>query len=806
MIHKLRLSATLGLSILLLALTAAVFAVRPLHAADPVRNPPTAAALDYADQISRLVQNHRIDDLAKLTIPAGDAQNARLQAWTTDYVSEIQKQETQRDKLYTEAVSKAQDLLKRSRFVEGMARVVGAYQIAKDQDAFIKLDWVKDVTEKVAAQAADYEKQGRWLESLQLYSDLNTLYEIDTRYKPDMQRLARRTRLLGVYTPKVLFEMRKAIYEKLELEKGGLAETRPATAPASQPNGELHVKLPGPAPTTMPSSTTVPADFDDEPATFTRWQDLVENATVDMMKDSLTKARNDWVEETTYAGLLRGGVEALRLFLTTPELAKEFTGLADADQRAAFQNTLDEVVTRANAVKDRDSDLTASEASDLIQKVIDANNASIKLPEQVLVLEFTDGAMEKLDPFTAVIWPHEFDEFEKNTRGSFGGVGIQISLDKNPANVEQTAIKKEINKLETLGGEKPPALQPEENAGKVGARYKLVVITPLPDTPAFKAGIQAGDVITGIDGKSTVGISIDQAVHAIMGQPGTPVALTIKRGAQPDKEYQLKRAIIKVDSVKGFARDSNNTTRWEFMLDPDARIGYIRITGFQDETAQELRNALAALQNKGLRGLILDLRFNPGGLLNAAVDISDMFLDHGNIVSTRGRSAAARAHVWRADKDTAVPTNMPIVVLVNQYSASASEIFSGALKDLHRALIVGHRSFGKGSVQNLLRVGRSADTMAMMKLTMSYYYLPDGESLHRRDGDKKWGVDPDVAVDLTPKQLGELLKQRRDAEIIYRDGATQPAPATTEKSDPFNDTQLDTALLLLRLQLVQSGA
>src|SRR5262249_20584842 len=154
---------------------------------------------------------------------------------------------------------------------------------------------------------------------------------------------------------------------------------------------------------------------------------------------------------------------------------------------------------------------------------------------------------------------------------------------------------------------------------------------------------------------------------------------------------------------------------------------------------------------------VLDLRFNPGGLLQAAVDMSDMFLQDGVIVSTKARTARARPQTWRANQPTEISPNMPMIVLVNEYSASASEIFSGAMKDLHRALIVGHRTFGKGSVQNLLPLtdtrrpgGEWPD--AMMKLTMAYYYLPNGESLHRRDGQKTWGVEPDVVVDLTPDQ------------------------------------------------------
>jgi carboxyl-terminal processing protease len=305
-------------------------------------------------------------------------------------------------------------------------------------------------------------------------------------------------------------------------------------------------------------------------------------------------------------------------------------------------------------------------------------------------------------------------------------------------------------------------------------------------------------------------MSIDQAVHTITGKPKTEVTLTIKRAGVPDRDYHLMRDIIKVASVKGFQRDPQDTSKWDFMLDPENKIGYIRLTGFQDDSAQELKDTLDDLQAKGMRGVIMDLRFNPGGLLNSAIDISDMFLTDGEIVSTKGRSSHARPMNAKAHRNTEIPPGMPVVVLVNQYSASASEIYSGAMKDLHRALIVGHRSFGKGSVQNLLKIGNETQSDgnpdAMMKLTMAYYYLPNKESLHRKDGAKTWGVDPDVAVDITPKQLGDLLKTRRDADIIHRNGAAPATQsATTKDAPPGPDTQLDTALLMMRLQLVQSA-
>jgi carboxyl-terminal processing protease len=695
-------------------------------------------AIEYADRIQRLVQNGKITELSQLSIPAGTTQVNKLRDWTEEYLTKIQSQEKQRDKQYADAVAKSQTELKAEHYDKaiGPDGAMLAYRIAKDPDAFLQLPWVKEMTAKVATRAADLEQQGKWLESLSLYADLNTLYEVDTRYKADMQRLTRRTRLLAVYTPKALLEMRRALAE----QQKDPASTAPATKP----------------------------DEAAELAGFTRWQDYTENITLDMMRRVLQNSQENWVEVTTYQTLTKGGLDSLRLFLTTPQLATEFPGLADQNNRDKFQTALDDA---AAAVAARET-MEVGDVQTIVENLLAAGNQSIQLPSQVLIMEFTDGAMDKLDQFSSVIWPHEVPEFEKNINGEFGGVGIQISID---------------------GGQ-------------------LKVISPLEDTPAYKAGIEAGDLITAIDGKSTVGISSDKAVSSIMGLPGTSVTLRIKRG-DVEKDYPIKRAIIKVVSVKGVDRDPKDPTKWNFLLDPESKIGYVRITGFQQGTADELDAAVTALNKQGMRGLVLDLRFNPGGLLGSAVDMSDMFLDAGTIVSTRGRSARAKASEWKAHSAVQVPVNMPMIVLVNEYSASASEIFAGAMKDLHRATIIGHRTFGKGSVQQVLHFGLAPSGLpeSELKLTMAYYYLPNGENLHRRDGSKTWGVDPDIAVDLTPDQLSDLVSTRRERDIIRPNGGGATAPesapasapaATTKARSP--DTQLETAMLMMRLQLLQS--
>jgi carboxyl-terminal processing protease len=682
--------------------------------------------------------------VAQVSLPASP-QVGKLKDWTNEYLSQIQLQEKQRDKQYNEAVANAQTQIKAQRYdkVLGPNAAMLAYRIAKDPDAFLRLQWVKDMTAKVDARARELEKQGQWLESLSLFTDLNTLYEVDTRYKADMQRLTRRTRLLAFYTPKALIDMRKAAIER-EKEAAATAASKPATQPDEE------------------------ADL----SSFTRWQDATEKITVEMARRAIQNAEENWVETSSYQSMTKGGIDALRLFLTTPQLASEFPKLGNKVSRDAFEAVLDET---AKNVADRQK-MDAGDVQTIIEDLVKASTGSVGLPKEVVIMEFTDGAMEKLDQFTAVIWPHEVPEFNKNINGEFGGVGIQISLE---------------------GGQ-------------------LKVISPLEDTPAFKAGIEAGDLITAIDGKSTIGISVDKAVNSIMGTPGTPVTLRIKRNNE-EKDYSIKRAIIKVTSVKGYERNAKDPTKWDFMIDPESKIGYVRVTSFQQGTADELDSAILALNKQGLRGLVLDMRFNPGGLLPSAVDISDMFLEAGTIVSTKGRSAAAKENKWSAHAAVEIPANMPMIVLVNEYAASASEIFAGAMKDLHRATIIGHRTYGKGSVQNLLRLtsGMRPDGLpeAEMKLTMAYYYLPNGENLHRRDGSKTWGVDPDVAVDLTPDQLADLVRVRREKDIIKptsaasapAETASRPAATTASTAEaPAPDTQLETAMLMMRLQLIQA--
>jgi carboxyl-terminal processing protease len=282
-------------------------------------------------------------------------------------------------------------------------------------------------------------------------------------------------------------------------------------------------------------------------------------------------------------------------------------------------------------------------------------------------------------------------------------------------------------------------------------------------------------------------------VERITGPPGTKVTLTVTReGDDKEHDYELERARIQIQSVKGATRRADDT--WDYTIDPTERIAYIRLTSFTETTARELAQGLDEIEGNEDRGLILDLRFNPGGLLTAAWQVADLLLPANQvIVRTVGRDPGDD---WQ--KESNPPhTELPLIVLVNDRSASASEIVSGAIKDHKRGLIVGERTFGKGSVQNLIPM---ADNEAYLKLTTAHYYLPSGRCLQRDADSTEWGVDPDIKVKLVPKETRHVLAVRRQNDIIGMGDSDALELETDEDGEAF-DAQLETALLLMRIRL-----
>ena len=344
----------------------------------------------------------------------------------------------------------------------------------------------------------------------------------------------------------------------------------------------------------------------------------------------------------------------------------------------------------------------------------------VEVPDEKKLVDAAARAMVASlgDPYTVYLSPEEMPDFEKQVRGTFFGIGAEIDIHEN----------------------------------------FLRISAPLEDSPAWKAGILAGDIVLEVDGKTTEGITTAEAIKRLTGEKGTPVKLKVRHLDGKVVEITVIRDRIIVPTVKGWTRKADQ--HWDYMLDQANKIGLVRITQFTDDTTEKVRAALAELQAAGMKGLIIDLRFDPGGLLDAAVDVSDMFLSGGKtIVSIRGRTQRDRVYESKTQSDDI--KDIPIVVLVNESSASASEIVSGALKDNGRAIVIGTRTFGKGSVQ---QVRMLESNQGAIKVTNALYYLPSGRNIHRKEGSEVWGVDPNEGyyVPMTSEQIIAMLKLWRD--------------------------------------------
>lgn len=363
------------------------------------------------------------------------------------------------------------------------------------------------------------------------------------------------------------------------------------------------------------------------------------------------------------------------------------------------------------------------------------------------------GMMSRLDDYSVYISPQELSRFQEELEGEFGGVGIEMLLDQETKD--------------------------------------LVVVSPLQNSPALKAGIRTGDKIVRIDGKSTQGLSLEDARERMRGQPGEPVKLGVLHlGETEPVDVEIIRAVIQVDTVVGDTRNPDGS--WNFFLEGVDRIGYVRIESFAYRTDEELERALKWLVEHKLRGLILDMRNNPGGRLDSAINICDLFIepvgaDRGEIVSTRGRDGQTLGVEYATP---GAYRGFPMAVLVNQLSASASEIVAACLQDHGRAVVAGQRSYGKGTIQQILDLEPG---MGQLKLTTASYWRPSGQNIHRtRDAKESdpWGVSPDkgLEVKLDDKQLAELAQWRLDRYGLLRNNG-QSGP-----NDYHRDPQLTRAV------------
>jgi carboxyl-terminal processing protease len=367
-----------------------------------------------------------------------------------------------------------------------------------------------------------------------------------------------------------------------------------------------------------------------------------------------------------------------------------------------------------------------------------------KPDDEKLIQSAINGMLSGLDPHSSYMDPNSFREMEVDTRGEFGGLGIEVTL-------EDGLVK---------------------------------VIAPIDDTPAAKAGILAGDLITKLDGQEVQGLTINQAVERMRGPVGSKIRLTIvRKGQDKPLEVTLARDVIHVSSVR-FHKDGDD-------------VGYIRITQFNEQTTDGLKKAIADLSGQipgdKLKGYVLDLRNNPGGLLDQAISVSNTFIKQGEIVSTRGRNPDESQRFYATPTSGDLINGKPMVVLINGGSASASEIVAGALQDHKRATIVGSQSFGKGSVQTIIPLGTGSGAL---RLTTARYFTPSGRSIQAR------GITPDVKVlQEVPDEVKGRVEAVAEATLrghLKAQGSEEAGSQSYIPPDPKNDKALNLAEDLLR--------
>lgn len=464
---------------------------------------------------------------------------------------------------------------------------------------------------------------------------------------------------------------------------------------------------------------------------------------------------------TMAEGILRRS-ERLGRVLQGPVEPSIFT--VDPNQIGVWQEVVDSIYDRTL----QQGKLTRRDCERLVEELLALNEKTLKLPAGFLVFQWSRAALKALDPYTEIVWPAESGDFDKRMTGQFAGVGIRLS---------------------TEGG-------------------RLKVTDVLPDTPAFENGqLKPEDWITAIDGESTENLSILCAVQKISGPEGTPVHLTVHRADPPEEfKVELVRRRIVIPTLQGSSGSQYRPTPDTMMcyrIDSDPGIGYIRVDRFGPRTAESLRRLLESLEQKGLKGLILDLRSNSGGLLDVSAQVTDLFLSEGTIVKTQPRSGTAMQ--FEADAHQLIE-GCPLVVLINEGTASGAEIAAGALAGpgRPRAVLVGTRTYGKGSVQEIEPLAADG---SRMKYTRSLYLLSDNRKVPNhyeveKAGGRDWGIAPDVPVEISADRWEEI---RKIQSRLRQGDADDPDKLEAVESLAENDPQLAAGLAILKTQLIAGG-
>lgn len=625
-------------------------------------------------------------------------------------------------------------LVSRDPLVVGLSHARDAKELSGLTDQqFLKTAWVAELIADAENRSRQIVEKGEWGDALSIYGHggLRDLDKDNVRYEEMVKRISRHVRMESLYG------------------RGGERAAVSVVDPYEiGPDSRVPVTLPATF-QVQPATQPAPAVATTAPAAEPRWREMIQGIDAEMIRRAIGEVDGNYVDRPDYRKMGLGALDGIKVLLETRKAGAAFPALKDDPRRRRFLAGVDRQMEKLRRQGAPDH-LHVVEA---LNGVLEINDRTVDLPAEVINMEFAVAMLGELDKFTSMIWPYEEPDFRKRTMGLFYGIGVQI--------------RKEDGR-------------------------PIEIVAPLADTPAFRAKLRAGDLILAVDGRETKTMPIRRAVKLITGKRHTKVKLTIRRPGTPKPfDVTIVRDEIHIRTVKGWRRLPSG--KWDYFIDRDFSIGYVRLTQFTGDTADDLGRALRQLRNAGAKGVILDLRFNPGGLLTAAVKVADEFLRRGLIVRTKGRNIPESE---RSADALGEYQSGRLVVLVNQFSASAAEIVGGALKDWKRAVLVGNRTYGKGSVQRLilLQPGRRA----RLKLTTAYYYLPGGRCIHRYNGAKVWGVDPDIAVPVTVRQMNRMAEIRQETDLLK---AVNPELLGKLLDLQLReDAQLRTALLLLRVQ------
>ncbi len=493
------------------------------------------------------------------------------------------------------------------------------------------------------------------------------------------------------------------------------------------------------------------------------WEERRKDITLDIIYIALATIDMDYVESPPYQNMIEKGIDFCLLLTQTDKIDNTFEQLKDEDNESIFRlklKTLQKKLRNTSV-----ESINYNECVKYLAEILKINSTTLELPNNVIMAEYTEGMFDALDTHTSIVWPQAVENFRKQMTNEFSGIGVIIKKNDEGYIVADSLIS-----------------------------YQ---------SPACIAGLDAGDVIMKVDGKPTNDLTTEKAIDLITGPDGTDVVLTVMReGFEEPKEFTVTRRNIVVPTVKGISRDMMGD--WNHFLDEQKQIGYVRLTNFSGNTAESMLSIMTNLKKQGMKAMVLDLRSNTGGYLQTAVEIVNYFISEGRIVSSKHRIGGDNEDVYDAKPSRVFDEEMPLVVLVNSVSASASEIVSGALQVRDRAIVVGTQTYGKGSVQTIRNVGF---TPAEIKMTIAKYYLPDGRCVHRDPKDKlnkDYGVIPNVKVELTTEQITDWAEMVRNADTLHR----HDIPAENRNWDVWTvdevlnvDPQLQTAKLILEAQV-----